>query len=80
MFGKAKDLVCGMKITKKTAAVTAQHMGKTFYFCSRVCKEKFDQDPLSLQRVYRHSDSVALPSTFEEVEKMGIIPKEVNRL
>ncbi len=45
MFGKAKDLVCGMKITKKTAAATAQHMGKTFYFCSGACKEKFDQDP-----------------------------------
>jgi len=45
MFGKVKDPVCGMKVTKKTAAATFQHMDKTFYFCSKACKEKFDQDP-----------------------------------
>ena len=45
MFGKVKDLVCGMKVTKKTAAATSEHMSRTFYFCSKTCKEKFDQDP-----------------------------------
>ena len=46
MFGKVKDPVCGMKVSKKTAPATSQHMDKTFYFCSGTCKEKFDQDPL----------------------------------
>jgi len=51
MFGKAKDPVCGMKVTKKTAPATSQYMDKTFYFCSRVCKEKFDQDPLKYKKI-----------------------------
>lgn len=46
MFDKAKDLVCGMTISKKTAATTSQYMDKTYYFCAQGCKEKFDADPL----------------------------------
>jgi Cu+-exporting ATPase len=51
MFGKAKDPVCGMKVSKKTATLTSQHMGKTFYFCSRACKDKFDQDPTKYMKM-----------------------------
>lgn len=45
MFGRAKDPVCGMKVKKKEAASTSEHKGKTYYFCARACKEKFEQDP-----------------------------------
>lgn len=45
MFGKTKDPVCGMMVAKKTATAISQHKGKVFYFCSKACKEKFDQNP-----------------------------------
>jgi len=41
----AKDPVCGMQVSEGGAAATSQHMGKTVYFCSQACKEKFDANP-----------------------------------
>jgi YHS domain-containing protein len=35
------DPVCGMEMKKSEAKVTYEYMGKTFYFCSEECKEKF---------------------------------------
>ncbi|MGE3065132.1 MAG: heavy metal translocating P-type ATPase [Hyphomicrobiaceae bacterium] len=43
--GKAVDPVCGMTVTVATAKHTADHDGKTFYFCSARCREKFIADP-----------------------------------
>jgi Cu+-exporting ATPase len=40
-----KDPVCGMTIEDKDAAGTSTHDGKTYYFCSKACKEEFDSDP-----------------------------------
>lgn len=40
-----KDPVCGMDVTPSTAAGQSEHEGKTYYFCSSACKEKFDADP-----------------------------------
>jgi P-type Cu+ transporter len=45
MMGKAIDPVCGMTVRKKDAAATSQYQGKTIYFCSKMCKEEFDNDP-----------------------------------
>ncbi len=39
------DPVCGMQVEEGKAAGTSEHAGKTYYFCSRGCKEKFDADP-----------------------------------
>ena len=39
------DPVCGMQVDERTAAGQSQHEGRTYYFCSAGCKEKFDQDP-----------------------------------
>jgi P-type Cu+ transporter len=39
------DPVCGMMIDPKTAFATREHAGKTFYFCSKDCTDKFDADP-----------------------------------
>lgn len=41
----AKDLVCGMEVEKEDAEATSNYEGKTYYFCSKNCKEKFDQNP-----------------------------------
>jgi P-type Cu+ transporter len=40
-----KDLVCGMQVDPAKAAGTSQHNGKTYYFCSKGCKAKFDANP-----------------------------------
>lgn len=41
----AKDPVCGMEVDEKTAKYKTAHMGKTYYFCCLMCKEKFEADP-----------------------------------
>lgn len=40
-----KDVVCGMQVDPGKAAGTSQHDGKTYYFCSKGCKAKFDANP-----------------------------------
>lgn len=41
----AKDLVCGMVVNMDKAAGTSTYSGKTYYFCSPGCKQKFDANP-----------------------------------
>jgi Cu+-exporting ATPase len=41
----AKDPVCNMNVDEKKAAATSVYKGKTYYFCAKVCKEKFDKGP-----------------------------------
>jgi P-type Cu+ transporter len=43
--GKAIDPVCGMTVAMATAKHTHGHRGKTWYFCSPRCREKFIADP-----------------------------------
>jgi P-type Cu+ transporter len=40
-----KDPVCGMQVDPATAAGSSACNGKTYYFCSTSCKQKFDRDP-----------------------------------
>jgi YHS domain-containing protein len=42
---KVKDPVCGMKITTKSAAGKSSYKGKTYHFCTKEDKEKFDKEP-----------------------------------
>ncbi|MEJ2695745.1 MAG: heavy metal translocating P-type ATPase [Candidatus Sulfobium sp.] len=42
---KVTDPVCHMTIEDKEAAGTSTYKGNTYYFCSKPCKEKFDEDP-----------------------------------
>ena len=46
---KAKDPVCGMQCDPKTA-LRAEHEGKTYYFCSEECRNKFKAAPESFVR------------------------------
>jgi len=41
----AKDPVCGMQVDEKQAAGKSEYEGKTYYFCSSGCKQRFDQEP-----------------------------------
>jgi Cu+-exporting ATPase len=39
------DPVCGMTVDPARAAGSSEYGGRTFYFCSKHCKAKFDADP-----------------------------------
>ena len=40
-----KDVVCGMQVDPSKAAGSSELNGKTYYFCSKGCKTKFDANP-----------------------------------
>lgn len=40
-----KDPVCGMQVDPAKAPAKSQVNGKTYYFCSSGCKDKFDANP-----------------------------------
>ena len=42
---KVKDPVCGMDVDPHTSRHRANHAGKTWYFCSEKCQEKFIAKP-----------------------------------
>ncbi len=39
------DPVCGMKTTNPSDFLAYEHEGRRFYFCSKVCLEKFKEEP-----------------------------------
>jgi Cu+-exporting ATPase len=41
----AKDPVCGMEVNPATAKHTAEYEGRTYYFCSLMCRKAFEDDP-----------------------------------
>ena len=41
----AKDVICGMNVDEKTAKFKSDYIGKTYYFCSQMCKTTFDKNP-----------------------------------
>ncbi|HKQ29666.1 MAG TPA: YHS domain-containing protein [Burkholderiales bacterium] len=40
-----KDPVCGMQVDPTRATAKKMYDGKTYYFCSTSCLEKFEQAP-----------------------------------
>ncbi|HET6931972.1 MAG TPA: heavy metal translocating P-type ATPase [Candidatus Acidoferrum sp.] len=42
---RAKDPVCGMMVDPQKAAGKAEHGGRTYFFCSARCKERFEAYP-----------------------------------
>ena len=40
-----EDPVCGMSVDSRTARWTTEHAGKTYYFCSARCVERFRKEP-----------------------------------
>lgn len=41
----AKDPICQMEVDEKQAAATYEYKGKTYYFYSKGCQEKFAEEP-----------------------------------
>jgi Cu+-exporting ATPase len=42
---KVIDPVCGMELDSETAEHTLEHEGKTYYFCTPLCKIHFRNKP-----------------------------------
>jgi Cu+-exporting ATPase len=40
-----RDLVCGMDVDPEKAKATVEHAGRTYYFCSAGCAQKFQKAP-----------------------------------
>lgn len=40
-----QDPVCKMTIDENKAVATSAYKGKTYYFCAKICKERFDKEP-----------------------------------
>ena len=40
-----KDVVCGMEVDEKKIQFKSEYEGKTYYFCSEMCKTNFEKDP-----------------------------------
>lgn len=51
---KVKDPVCGMEIYTEDAFAQREHDGRTFYFCSKDCVDKFDADPHKYGHPHEH--------------------------
>lgn len=47
----ATDPVCGMRISRSSAAASAAHLGHPYYFCSTDCQVKFSQNPTAYVHV-----------------------------
>ena len=41
----ATDPVCGMSVRVADAVAATENGGRMYFFCSRVCKDEFDNDP-----------------------------------
>jgi YHS domain-containing protein len=39
------DPVCGMTVGRGDVGQKSAYQGKTYYFCSPACKERFDSNP-----------------------------------
>ena len=48
-----KDPVCGMEVSRNTAAEEVEYHGKTYYFCAGACREAFEANPTNYIRVHR---------------------------
>ena len=40
-----RDPVCNKQVDPAKAAGSSVHDGKTYYFCSKVCQRRFEQNP-----------------------------------
>src|SRR4030095_1358489 len=54
---RERDVVCGMMVDPAKAAGRSEYDRKTYYFCGKGCKAKFDADPEKyLERTSRIPD------------------------
>src|SRR6266487_3525636 len=70
---RAIDPVCGMTVDAHKAAGSFEYKGKSYFFCSLGCREKFKAEPerylnhkpatpIEIQRAPKQKDPVATPT------------------
>jgi P-type Cu+ transporter len=78
--GKVQDVVCGMWVEPDKARGKAEHRGKTFYFCSPRCEEKFKADPERLSQPKPPGSLVQLggitPGGITAVKPVSALPAD----
>src|ERR1700721_688100 len=70
--GPAIHPVCGMTVDPSSSAGSFIHDGKTYYFCSRHCLEKFQADPEHFLRGKVKDESACCPDMTGEATASGI--------
>lgn len=68
MAERVKDPICGMEMAPEDAVDSVSHAGRTYYFCSPSCAERFKADPES-----RASPEQAEPSPASE-RQVEVVP------
>jgi Cu+-exporting ATPase len=66
---KVKDPVCKMVIEDAEAAASSEYKGTTYYFCSRPCKESFDQEPEKYLKPEEHAKEGGAGEPEEQPEE-----------
>ena len=64
----AKDLVCGMEVKEEEAAGFSLYKNKKYYFCSKNCKEKFDENSEEYLKSEERGKEQVLPEKEVEPE------------
>src|SRR4026209_1208530 len=67
------DPVCGMTVDPTSAAGSFEHKGKTYYFCSQHCLQKFREDPERYlsggpSGMDHHQVTASAPAASEKIE------------
>jgi YHS domain-containing protein len=44
-MASTKDRVCGMTVDTEKAAAQTNYKGRTYYFCSQACEQRFEAQP-----------------------------------
>ena len=47
------DPVCGMKVSRTTAAEELEYEGRVYYFCADVCRKEFEAEPEKFRHRHR---------------------------
>ena len=71
-----RDVVCGMNVDPAKAAATSEYNGKTYYFCAKACKNKFDADPGKYAEVVARMAEQVLEEVVDPVCGMTISPAD----
>jgi Cu+-exporting ATPase len=69
---RVKDPVCGMMVDPQKAAGKVEHAGKTYYFCSPRCQERFEKEPEKFLAApgtagMEHAHAAAPPATAQDI-------------
>lgn len=61
--GLQTDVVCGMSVDPRASGtVTAEHEGRTYYFCSEMCRKSFEADPEKYAHHAGNPDAHGMPA------------------